>query len=166
MRDEGGKKRPKCYSESACATSARIAFESYISPRGHGYSHNLVRAPLQGASFSSSSSSSSSNLATRSDGRARNASRSDAGGSIGVLRQLGIAPRVRGVEDAFRAHANCSTYPGLKSWAILSSHFVATRQRRINRHTARAGRAGARPYLLLLTPGPRAPYCFLNLLPF
>jgi hypothetical protein len=34
----------------------------------------------------------SSNLAARSDGRARNASRSDAGGSIGVLRQVRIAP--------------------------------------------------------------------------
>jgi len=34
-------------------------------------------------------------------GRARNASRSDAGGSTGVLRLVRIAPRVRGVGTSF-----------------------------------------------------------------
>jgi hypothetical protein len=48
---------------------------------------------------------------------ARIATRSVAGGSVGVLRQLGIAPRVRGVGSAFRAHSVGTIYPGLKPWA-------------------------------------------------
>ena len=55
-----------------------------------------------GASFSSSSSS---YPATRSDGRARNASRSDAGGSIGVLEywaHLELHPATAGLGVRFR----------------------------------------------------------------
>ena len=89
----------------------RILYRSW----GNGHSHNLVRAPLQGAS-----------------------------------QLLGL--------------------PRAKAWAKALGysvcHFVERRQRRISRHPARVGRAGARPYRLLLTPGPRAPYSFLNLLPF
>src|SRR5260221_2571909 len=49
----------------------------------------------------SSVESLSSNPAARSDGRARNASRSDAGGSVRVLRQVRIAPAQRvGMPDA------------------------------------------------------------------
>jgi hypothetical protein len=48
---------------------------------------------------------------------ARIATRSVAGGSVGVLRQFGIAPRVRGVGSAFRAHLLATTNPGLKPWA-------------------------------------------------
>jgi hypothetical protein len=37
--------------------------------------------------------------------------------SVGVLRQFGIAPRVRGVGSAFRAHLLLYPNPGLKPWA-------------------------------------------------
>jgi hypothetical protein len=46
--------------------------------------------------------------------------------SVGVLRQWGIAPRVRGVEDAFRAILGLD-HPGLKPWAILLDHFMVKR---------------------------------------
>src|SRR5580704_15047037 len=41
--------------------------------------------------------------------------------SAGVLRQLGIAPRVHG-----SGAPQLVPYPGLKPWANLFSHFVAT----------------------------------------
>src|ERR1700732_1847395 len=37
--------------------------------------------------------------------------------SVGVLRQFGIEPRVRGGGSAFRAHSVGTIYPGLKPWA-------------------------------------------------
>ena len=37
--------------------------------------------------------------------------------SVGVLRQFGIAPRMRGVGSAFRALASLTSNPGLKPWA-------------------------------------------------
>src|SRR5215471_10599443 len=40
---------------------------------------------------------------------------------------VGIAPRVRGVGDAFRALFVTDIYLGLKSWTILFRHFMATR---------------------------------------
>jgi hypothetical protein len=43
--------------------------------------------------------------------------------SIGVLRQSGIAPRVRGVGSAFRARL-ITTNPGLKPWAMLCNRFA------------------------------------------
>jgi hypothetical protein len=76
----------------------------------------------QGASFSPSSSSSSSNLATRSDGVWE-------GGSVGVLRQVRIAPRDRGVGDAFWAHSEGEPTqgfsPGLR-FAVGHWHLVTS----------------------------------------
>jgi hypothetical protein len=43
--------------------------------------------------------------------------------SVGVLRQFGIAPRVRGVGSAFRAHSIQTANPGLKPWAESLSPF-------------------------------------------
>src|ERR1700722_17340716 len=65
---------------------------------------------LRGASYSFSSSSSSSNLATGSDGVSEY-------WCVGVLRQSGIAPRVRGVGSAFRGECSLWTYLGLKPQA-------------------------------------------------
>jgi hypothetical protein len=45
--------------------------------------------------------------------------------SVGVLRQVRIAPRVRGVGRPFSV-ISYGLNPGLKPWAILFSHFVAT----------------------------------------
>jgi hypothetical protein len=39
--------------------------------------------------------------------------------SVGVLRQLGIAPRLRGVGSAFRADLCDTSNPGLKPWAKI-----------------------------------------------
>jgi hypothetical protein len=45
--------------------------------------------------------------------------------SVGVLRQFGIAPRVRGVGSAFRAHLLSYPNPGLKPWAEFCCPFGA-----------------------------------------
>jgi hypothetical protein len=49
--------------------------------------------------------------------------------SVGVLRQFGIAPRVRGVGNGFRAHSVGAIYPGLKPWAQFYRPFLALSSR-------------------------------------
>ena len=46
--------------------------------------------------------------------------------SVVVLRQFGIAPRVRGVGGAFRARPLRTTYPGLKPWAKIYCRCAAS----------------------------------------
>jgi hypothetical protein len=48
--------------------------------------------------------------------------------STGVLRIVGIAPRVRGVGSAFRAVFGL-VHPGLEPWAILCDHFMVKNPR-------------------------------------
>src|SRR5260221_13894964 len=49
--------------------------------------------------------------------------------SVGVVRQFGIAPRVRGAGNAFRAHSVGTIYPGLKPWAQSYRPFGALSSR-------------------------------------
>jgi len=53
--------------------------------------------------------------------------------SVGVLRQDRIAPRVRGVGDAFRAVFGL-LHPGLKPWATLCEHFMVKNPRLPTNH--------------------------------